>query len=109
MSMFDRSVPQVENRTDERLDAWMAPAIRRGDLMHKAKDQRFRYRKDLGLPNQVCLFRRRILTVSDSVRQYDEHPALRAKCGIDLQFPCVHIDTEISRLLYLAGMPWNRH
>jgi hypothetical protein len=35
-----------------------APEVRRGDLVHEAKDQSFRYRKDLGLPNQVCLFRR---------------------------------------------------
>ena len=47
--MFDRSVPQMENRTDERQDAWIASDVRRGDLMHEAKDQSFRYRKDLGL------------------------------------------------------------
>ena len=48
----------MESRTDERSDALMAPDVRRGDLMHEAKDQSFRYRKDLGLPDQVCLFRR---------------------------------------------------
>ena len=31
--------------------------------MHEAKDQSFRYRKDLGLPNQVCLFRRKQNTI----------------------------------------------
>jgi hypothetical protein len=51
-----------ENPADERLDAWMAPPVRRGDLVHEAKDQSFRYRKDLGLPNQVCLFRHGILS-----------------------------------------------
>jgi hypothetical protein len=56
--MFDRSVPQAENHTDERLGAWAASDVRRGDLVHKAKDQSFRFRKDLGLPNQVSLFRR---------------------------------------------------
>ena len=55
--MFDRSVPQAENHTDERLDASAASDVRRGDPVHKAKDQSFRFRKDLGLPNQVCLFR----------------------------------------------------
>jgi hypothetical protein len=55
--MFDRSVSRLENHTDERLGAYSASDVRRGDLMHKAKDQSFRYRKDLGLPNQVCLFR----------------------------------------------------
>ena len=44
------------SRTNERTPA--ASDIRRGDLKHEAKDQSFRYRKDLGLPNQVCLFRR---------------------------------------------------
>jgi hypothetical protein len=36
----------------------IASAVRRGDHLQKAKDQSFRFRKDLGLPNQVCLFRR---------------------------------------------------
>ncbi len=31
--------------------------VRRGDLRHEAKDQSFRHRKDLGSPDQVCLFR----------------------------------------------------
>jgi hypothetical protein len=35
----------------------MAFQVRRGDPGREAKDQSFRYRKDLGLPNQVCLFR----------------------------------------------------
>jgi hypothetical protein len=54
--------PQVENHTDERFDAWTASDVRRGDLVREAKDQSFRYRKDLGLPNQVCLFRHGFLT-----------------------------------------------
>jgi len=45
--MFDRSVPwSLENHTDERLSACVAPDVRRGDLVHKAKDQSFRYQKD---------------------------------------------------------------
>ena len=52
-----------ENHTDERLDAWTASNVRRGDLVREAKDQSFRYRKDLGLPNQVCLFRRSFITL----------------------------------------------
>jgi hypothetical protein len=40
-----------------------ASFVRRGDLMHEARDQSFRYRKDLGLPNQVCLFRRQLYIV----------------------------------------------
>jgi hypothetical protein len=36
-----------------------ASDVRRGGPLHEAKDQSFRYRKDLGLPNQVCLFRHR--------------------------------------------------
>lgn len=39
------------------MDARVASGVRRGDLMHGAGDQSFRERKDLGIPNQVCLFR----------------------------------------------------
>ncbi len=49
---------EPETLTDEPRGAKEAPFGRRGDLVHEAKDQSFRYRKDLGLPNQVCLFRR---------------------------------------------------
>jgi hypothetical protein len=31
--------------------------------MHEAWEQSFRFRKDLGLPNQVCLFRHRQYSV----------------------------------------------
>lgn len=58
-----------ENHTDERLDAREASDVRRGDLLHEAKDQSFRYRKDLGLPNQVCLFRQRLYSVAVSYPQ----------------------------------------
>ena len=47
----------MENHPDEHRDAMDASAVRRGDLLREAKDQSFRYRKDLGLPDQVCLFR----------------------------------------------------
>jgi hypothetical protein len=47
-----------------------ASKVRRGDLVHEAKDQSFRYRKDLGLPNQVCLFRRSIFSDMTAVRQW---------------------------------------
>src|ERR1700744_3438254 len=53
----------IENHTDERLDACAASNVRRGDLLREAKDQSFRYRKDLDLPNQVCLFRHRFITL----------------------------------------------
>jgi len=43
---------------DEREDAKASPFVRRGDLVREAKDQSSRHREDLGLPNQVCLFRR---------------------------------------------------
>jgi hypothetical protein len=49
---------RLEYLTDEHMGARSASDVRRGDLVHEAKDQSFRYRKDLGLPNQVCLFRR---------------------------------------------------
>src|SRR5438445_9633335 len=55
--MFDRSVPRVESHTNERLGAQTASDVRRGDLVHEAKDQSSRYREELGLPNQPCLFR----------------------------------------------------
>jgi hypothetical protein len=51
------------NRADERPDARQAPDVRRGDSRHEAKDQSSRYREDLGSPDQVCLFRQRLLTV----------------------------------------------
>jgi len=79
-SMFDRSVPwSLENHTDERLSACVAPDVRRGDLVHKAKDQSFRYQKDLGLPDQVCLFRRGLynFVVTDAQQK---STALAAPC-----------------------------
>jgi hypothetical protein len=80
--MSDRSVLQKENHTDERIDAWMASHVRRGDLVHEAKEQSFRYRKDLGLPNQVCLFRRAILPLTMKRQQ-----AAAVKATATLQWP----------------------
>jgi hypothetical protein len=60
VDVFDRSVPRVEFHTDERLGAQAASDVRRGDLVHEAKDQSSRYREELGLPNQPCLFRQRL-------------------------------------------------
>jgi hypothetical protein len=56
MSMLDGTVHRFENRTIEQVNA-AASDVRRGDLVHQARDQSFRFRNDLGLPNQVCLFR----------------------------------------------------
>ena len=79
-SMFDRSVPRAcENHTDERLSACVAPDVRRGDLVHKAKDQSFRYRKDLGLPDQICLFRRGLYSFAGMDAQRKRHGACGAR------------------------------
>ena len=48
---------KLETQADERVTRGVT-RVRRGDLRREAEDQSFRYRKDLGLPNQVCLFRR---------------------------------------------------
>ena len=53
----------MSDLTDEQSGRRGASHARRGDLRHEAKDQSFRYRKDLGLPNQVCLFRHRLDSV----------------------------------------------
>ncbi len=55
--MFDRSVSRTRNPRGRTAGCTRASFVRRGDLRHGAKDQSFRHRKDLGLPNQVCLFR----------------------------------------------------
>jgi len=59
----------VEIHTDERSDACVASNVRRGDLVREAKDQSFRYRKDLGLPNQVCLFRHSVYSIKKMGQQ----------------------------------------
>ena len=55
--MFDRSVSRTRDPRGRTARRTRASFVRRGDLWHGAKDQSFRFRKDLGLPNQVCLFR----------------------------------------------------
>jgi hypothetical protein len=47
----------IQNHTDEH-NGRIAAYVRRGDHLPEADDQSFRFRKDLGLPNQVRLFRR---------------------------------------------------
>jgi len=54
--------------------------------MHEAKDQSFRYRKDLGLPNQVCLFRHSHHTVVpmesqlSALRKRERNGSTRINC-----------------------------
>jgi hypothetical protein len=52
----------LQNHTDEQ-DGRIASVVRRGDRLQKANDQSFRFRNDLGLPNQVCLFRQEQNTI----------------------------------------------
>jgi hypothetical protein len=60
-----------KNHTDEQ-DGRITPFVRRGDRLHEANDQSFRYRKDLGLPNQVCLFRHEQNNIQMSCRAAGE-------------------------------------
>jgi hypothetical protein len=60
--LFDLSGSSVAEPQDEQ-DGRMASVVRRGDRLREASDQSFRHRKDLGLPNQVCLFRREQNTI----------------------------------------------
>lgn len=65
---------EPETHTDER-GTQSASFVRRRGLGHEAKNQSTRYREDLGLPNQVCLFRR----AASSRRR----PRRKCNCGSD--------------------------
>jgi len=55
----ERFIDARTTRTNNRYRL-SGPMLVVGDLMHEAGGQSFRFRKDLSLPNQVCLFRRRL-------------------------------------------------
>ena len=71
--MVDVRPERFSNPSTTRTNAGLpkrASKVRRGDLVAEAKDQSFRYRNDLGLPNQVCLFRPRPDSACEPALQY---------------------------------------